>query len=56
MEDLTRINADLPQFVHDELARLPGCKKPNAERLLIIWAKKEIKQREAAEAKLNKGE
>lgn len=55
MSDLKRVNIDLPDYVHDELSMLPGCKKPNAERLLIIWAKKQIKQRESAELKLNKG-
>ncbi len=51
---LKPIRADLPQWVHDELALLPGSKKMNSERLLEIWAKKQIKIREAAEAKLNK--
>jgi len=52
---LKKTTVELPQFVHDELALLPGCKKPNVERLMIIWAKKEIKKREVDEAKL-KGE
>lgn len=47
-----RLNVDLPQFVHDELALLPGCKKPNVERLVIIWANKSRKQREKDEVKL----
>ena len=46
-----RINVDLPEFVHNELALLPGCKKPNVERLMIIWAKKEIRLRKIFEAK-----
>ena len=54
-EGLSPIRADLPQWVHDELAHLPGSKKMNVERLMAIFAKKQIKQREKDEAKLNKG-
>ena len=47
-EVLMPIRADLPSWVHDELCALPGSKKMNIERLMIIWAKKEIKKRKAA--------
>ena len=53
-ETIKPIRADLPQWVHDELAHLPGSKKMNVERLMTIFAKKQIKQREKDEAKLNK--
>ena len=35
------IRLDLPLSVHEQLAKLPGGKKGNAERLLIEWAKKQ---------------
>lgn len=41
----TQMRLKLPDFVHEELAQLPGGKKPNAERLLIEWAKREKKKR-----------
>ena len=39
-EDKKPLRCDLPQAVHDELAKLPGGKKGNAERILIEWSKK----------------
>lgn len=53
-EGLAPLRVDLPQWIHDELALLPGSKKMNGERLLDLWAKKQIKTRKAAEDKLNK--
>jgi hypothetical protein len=40
------IRLDVPQFVHDELAKLRGGKKPNAEEILIEWAKKQQKKKD----------
>ena len=39
------IRLNLPDFVHDELAKSRGGKKPKAEELLIEWAKKEMKKK-----------
>lgn len=39
------MRVDLPEHVHSELGQLPGGKKPNAERILIEWAKKEKAKR-----------
>lgn len=50
---LKPIRADLPQWVHDELSLLPGSKKMNSERLLELWAKKQIKTRKAAESRID---
>ena len=38
------IRLDLPNSVHEQLAKLPGGKKGNAERLLIDWAKRQEKK------------
>jgi hypothetical protein len=38
------IRLDLPYNVHEQLAKLPGGKKGNAERLLIDWAKRQEKK------------
>jgi hypothetical protein len=37
------IRLDLPESVHEQLGKLPGGKKGNAERLLIEWAKRKEK-------------
>ena len=52
-EGLTPIRLDVPQFVHDQLMRLPGSKKMNAEQKLIVWAKREMKRVEEATEKEN---
>lgn len=54
-EGLSPLRVDLPKWIHDELASLPGSKKMNGERLLDLWAKKQIKTRKDAESRLNKG-
>ncbi len=38
------VRCDLPSFVHDELSKLRGGKKANAELVLIEWAKKQQKK------------
>ena len=38
------IRLNLPLNVHDQLNKLPGGKKGNAERLLIEWAKRQEKK------------
>lgn len=38
------IRLDLPHSVHEQLAKLPGGKKGNAERLLIDWSKRQEKK------------
>ena len=38
------IRLDLPLSVHEQLAKLPGGKKGNAERLLIDWARRQDKK------------
>ena len=38
------IRLNLPLWVHDELDKLPGGKKGNAERLLQEWAKRPAKK------------
>ncbi len=38
------IRLDLPKSVHDELAKLRGGKKPNAERILIEWSEEKAKE------------
>ena len=41
------IRCDLPEFVHNELSKLRGGKKANAELVLIEWAKKQQKKGES---------
>ncbi len=38
------IRLDLPKSTHDELAKLRGGKKPNAESILIKWAEEKAKE------------
>ena len=42
--DAKPIRCDVPKFVHDELDKLHGTKKPNAEKVLIEWAKRQMKK------------
>lgn len=45
-DDKKPVRCDVPQFVHDELNKMPiGSKKANAEAILINWAKKQQKKK-----------
>ena len=40
------VRVELPKWVHDELAKVPGGKKPAVERIVIEWAKRKVKKGE----------
>lgn len=46
MEVILNIRCDVPKYVHDELAKLHGAKKTNAEKILMDWATRQKKKEE----------